>query len=132
MPLATNAEILNGQLAACLAVVNNTGHALELLSSANEKDTPTEAEVSLELTIMSACDRLDQILKNDALWKLPDVDGHRGYEEIAKHQAAGLDLANQLKANEVFVADYNKQVALRRLQAIQEPQPTKKNARRKK
>ena len=111
MPLFTNHEINAQQVAACLAVVNNAGHALSLLED-SDTTTKSEPEIALEVTLMAACDRLDLILKDDKRWTLPEKDGHAHYEAVALEQTLQLALGNDIKKNEVFVAEFQKQVAI--------------------
>lgn len=135
MAIATNQEITNAQVAACLQVVNVVGHARSMFDDEDSGQKAGDHVTSMEATVINACNRLDEILNDESRWRVPETDGHSYVEAIAREQVLAANYANKLKEHEVFAADFSKQLAIARLSNPPEfpPAPTKKNnAKRKK
>jgi hypothetical protein len=73
----------------CLATIRTVSTWLTKTQATPDEDyLPAEAKLSLEVTLMNACHRLDKILADDSRWSLPEIDAQRYADKLAESEVA--------------------------------------------
>jgi hypothetical protein len=108
--IPTNRQIIGHQIADLLATITHLrGHL------PREQETKlSEVDTSLESTIIRACNRLDSILDNNAIWTVGE-DAHKLGLDLAKVQNRIAGLQSELVELQVFAGNFRKQVAMNEL-----------------
>lgn len=102
-------EIHTFQVADCLAIIGNLRNFLR-----GEDEIDKNVKISLESTIIRACNRLDALIDDAGRWQLPETN-------IQDVEAQKLNYINTLLGQDVTTREIQKQLAIGRLRYVPDP-----------